>query len=66
MNLDGSKTCEHKYAYLRSDVEAEDRIRKHYDVFFCDRCLQYRRVLRLEQWNHPDGRWIDHPRLQYA
>lgn len=56
----------HKYNYLRTDLDTDDRVKKFYDVFFCEKCLQYRRILKLEQWYNGDGRWIDHPQIQYA
>lgn len=58
--------CDHKWVFLRSDLEVDDRLKKHFDVFFCNSCLAYRRVLKLEQWYNGDGRWIDHPAIQYA
>jgi hypothetical protein len=61
--------CEHKYTYLRSEEErdmwgeAASRVRqvRHYDVFFCERCLQYRRLLvkRTDAAGRVKAEWED-------
>ncbi len=44
--------CEHQFVYLREEKKNEGYDRNprwvYYDVFFCERCLQYRRVRTKE------------------
>jgi hypothetical protein len=50
---------EHKYVYLRQDVDKDGGFHpesKYYDVFFCEACLTYKRVLVGESVTYGDGR----------
>lgn len=44
---DDTKLCEHEYVFLRKEIVNEDGFRPGrdvFDIFFCEKCLTYRKV----------------------
>lgn len=52
--------CEHRFVFLREDSQRQDGSFRpetdFYDVFFCEMCLEYRRVRVAETVSYGDGR----------